>query len=374
MEELLNFRLLSDELTQTEYISFLTQSVLHSNARSIITKCLFESLKTTPKKIIPFNNIISNIIQKRDEDEENESTTTPTNNISNLPSSLISECGSFLKMDEYFRFSQCNRKTYIALHQQPKLIEFLPDSLPSTYNLKIFRNCQKIDIDSVYFNDSLSVRNQATWRNNDNLKTLILGNQKRINIFLNRKLIKMTNLKQLALANMNYNQSLNINQSAKTFIDILSHFPMITVLDLSNIVFNTRNIANNPFIALEDDIKENCKNLTALGLCKHCNGSNVNFFLCQSLINAVGDRLEAISIPQLFMPAPPVNGWRNLKELVLWRPTLQIMKVFIFQIRHKFTSNGYSLQVLFFWILPYHFFALCFIAIFCLIMNERDFI
>ena len=75
-----------------------------------------------------YTNVISRILNQRHNkdkayDHKTESTASLFS-ISNLPFALTSECASFLPLSDYFRFSQCNRKTYLALHQQPKLCTF----------------------------------------------------------------------------------------------------------------------------------------------------------------------------------------------------------------------------------------------------------
>ena len=152
MEPLINYRLLSDQLTQAEFISFIQQSITKLNAGSTIIRALYDYFKQSPDEIKPFMNIITNIIRNRREPDL--SIYPAQRSISKLPASMISLCGSYLRMEDYFKFGQSCRKIYISLQQQPRLTECriisktkLPPFLPSFYPFKIFKNSKTLSID-----------------------------------------------------------------------------------------------------------------------------------------------------------------------------------------------------------------------------------
>ena len=93
MESLINYRLLSDRLTQTEFVSFLEQSIVKLNARELFSKLLYDQFKKSPNYIKSFTNLITNII--RDRDQPDPSIFPLPTVISELPSPLISECASY---------------------------------------------------------------------------------------------------------------------------------------------------------------------------------------------------------------------------------------------------------------------------------------
>ena len=335
MEPLINFRSLVDELSQSEFTSFLAQCVIQLNAKEIFIKSLFDAFQISPTKITPFSNIISNIIHKRGLQKENninnmDDDVLPNINdinnnnlhqqqITNLPSSLLSECGSYLNTKEYFRFCLTNRKIYIALHQQPKLstlwIKKKHRKIQSN-PFKVFRNCEILAVDTQTFNESLSFENQSIWSHNDNLHTLWLEKYKGIAIFLQRNLINKDRLKQLVLTNIICNHT-TYTENAASLIKILSHFPMIEGLALSRIACVPQDVINsNPFLDLEGNIAKWCENVRTLRL-----GDNVNMHLCHSLVNVLGDQLEAISISQNCPVITSTKSWGNLKELVVRYPT-----------------------------------------------------
>ena len=77
---------------------------------------------------------------------------------------------------------------------------------------------------------------------------------------------------------------------------------------------------HNPFIPLEPNIKANCKNLRSIHVAE-----NVDLHFAQSMVNAIGDQLEALYITDAskYNITMPTNGWKNLQELTLWLPTPQ---------------------------------------------------
>ena len=162
MEPLVNYRLLAGQLTQTEFAFFLQETVTKLNARDMFTKLLYDKFKKSPNIVRSFTNIITNIIRNR----ENIEASPRPNTISQLPSPIISECGSYLEMNEYFKVGQSCRKLYVALQKNPNIIRcnISPSSIitqcPRSYSFQIFPNCQNLNIDTKYF-ESLSFQNQS---------------------------------------------------------------------------------------------------------------------------------------------------------------------------------------------------------------------
>jgi len=92
---------------------------------------------------------------------------------------------------------------------------------------------------------------------------------------------------------------------------------MIQSLALSRIACVPQDIINtNPFLTLEGNIKKWCENVKTLRL-----GDNVNMHLCHSLVNVLGDQLQAISISQNCPVITSTKSWGNLQELVVRYPT-----------------------------------------------------
>ena len=116
MEPLINFRLLADELSSTEFILFLKTIASTTNGRQQILKGLFQQNITKPDAIITHNQVISTIINKRDNTGDQSIDIDATCKLINLPYALTSECASYLEIHEYFKFARCDRKTYLALN------------------------------------------------------------------------------------------------------------------------------------------------------------------------------------------------------------------------------------------------------------------
>ena len=66
MEPLVNYRLLSDQLTQTEFVSFLQQTVITLNTREIFTKSLYDKFQQHQmvSSPLPTSLRISYVIEK----------------------------------------------------------------------------------------------------------------------------------------------------------------------------------------------------------------------------------------------------------------------------------------------------------------------
>ena len=325
MEPLINYRLLSDRLTQTEFISFLQQSITTLNARKLFTKLLYDKFKQSPNITKSFTNIISNIIRNREQPDPSISSLPTT--ISELPSSLISECGSYLQMEEYFKFSQSCCKINLSLHQHPKLIQcaITPTSkiakCPRSHSLKIFRNSEKLIIDTKYFYDNLSFQNQSIWKQNENLKHIELRVGSKMSNLLNRELIKQNNVETVSFYNMQYMESAKYAQNVNAFLQYLLFFPNLKFLKLSRITFNSVANATNPFTEKHRElIKTKGANITALEI---GHGNNETYF-CQAIVDSIGNQLEALNIVQPSIDLSKIK-WNKLDELILYTPTIALL-------------------------------------------------
>ena len=113
MEELIIFQTLSAQLDQSEFNTFLAKiNEQQGRDRDIVTKALFRTFLDEPAGIIPYSDIVSSIIESR----ENPHAEPALLRLDSLPSALIGECASFLKQPEYFRFGKSNRRIYLGCY------------------------------------------------------------------------------------------------------------------------------------------------------------------------------------------------------------------------------------------------------------------
>ena len=123
MEQFIRFRMLANQLDDAEFNQFIAQTI-KSHGRDLLLNCLFDHFKsryqTQPEStIIPsLTDTISQIITKR---ESLEDESVQLDNITKLPSVLISELASYLKAPEYIVFSVCNRKIYVSCNSPCKI-------------------------------------------------------------------------------------------------------------------------------------------------------------------------------------------------------------------------------------------------------------
>ena len=341
MDTLIYFRSLCDQLTQTEFTSFIQTILKKPEGKQIMTKWIFQALKNTPNDIVPFTNMISNIIKNRPKHHlPHQSVVIPQpSRINHLPSPLISECASYLKFNEYFNFIKTNRKTYISLHQHPKIIELeiickYFNRIPRTYKLSLFRNSESLVIVPSFFNHAISFKNQSTWKKSQNLKTILLINTVGLNIFLSRKLLNHHNINNLVLTSLNYAEYPTYSANINSFLKTLSYFPMIQSLEISSISFKSIiPSTTNPFSnSIQKQVQKYCSNVRFLRIRA---GHSQDLKLYQCIVNAIGANIEALQIFSLNVNSPlytlkaPRDGWRNLQELVIWYPTTESVTTFL---------------------------------------------
>eukprot|EP01084_Bolivina_argentea_P269566 458175_1 len=126
MEEVIRFRLLVNELQDKEFNIFLNK-LSHDEIISIMLKGFIyiheENLNSNVSNI---NNIIYNIIKLRQSNQPaitdnklnivniNKQKTVQKIKLNELPSTIIRECASYLDVDDYLDFAQCDGSLYVA--------------------------------------------------------------------------------------------------------------------------------------------------------------------------------------------------------------------------------------------------------------------
>ena len=335
MEPLINFRLLADELSSSEFILFIQTIASTTNGRQQIIQGLFQQNMTkSPTTINRYNNIISNIINKRqnanNHDIAIESETT-TASLFNLPYALISESASFLEMREYFTFARCNRKTYLALYQQPKLscspfeifVNCNESKIPPSFQYNVFRNCQSVEINTALFTDTIPFQNQFMWKSNNNITSLTLSQSSKLNLFLLRQPLNFTCIKRLGLRYLDYPSygQIDYAQNAQSFINTFKYFPSLKALELGYITLKTNAspaIMTNPFNALTKNVQNDLSNIIHLKL-----WMNVPADLQLILLTTLGPQLEVLALRASDIILPGTLGFGKLEELSVYIATAQ---------------------------------------------------
>ena len=164
--ELIRFRKLDSELTDDEFFHKFCKTI----GRETIVSALYNQFKKNLNETKRATTIQSNIMLKREKKPQQQ---TSYDCIDQLPSELISECGSWLHFEEYFKFGRCNRNIYYSLYSHPKIHRLalgdIIHKLPQSANLCAFRNIKELTMNIKSFNE-LSSLNKATWQNNDSLR------------------------------------------------------------------------------------------------------------------------------------------------------------------------------------------------------------
>ena len=123
MEHFIRFRMLANQLDDAEFNQFIIETIKSLNGRDLLLNCLFDHFKSRHQtqreaQITPLTEIITQIITQRDIKEEEP---LYFDNVTKLPSALISELASYLKAPEYITFSLCNRKIYVSCNSPCKI-------------------------------------------------------------------------------------------------------------------------------------------------------------------------------------------------------------------------------------------------------------
>ena len=121
MERLVRITLLIDSLNDKEHNAFFKKLLNQFTERRIVNtfvvNLLEKSLKQTDDSYYKqLNKIISNIISSRNKNQSNKikSTQTSTKTMIDLPSSMISECASYLPFKEIIKFQSCSKFIYYS--------------------------------------------------------------------------------------------------------------------------------------------------------------------------------------------------------------------------------------------------------------------
>ena len=282
MDTLIRFRLLASKLDKTEKQCFVLKIIEHHGIEFILDAVFNHFNQSIPhlkphqiEQIASINHIISEIIQKRkkkNNDEntkessdkmcrskrlqnkknENEKDDEPNKNTSNapmimmspqkideLPSTLISVIGSFLKMKSYFSFQRTNRTNYIGLHS-PFSLKCVDSIVDNQYpiNWKKFKYVQSFHIKIPHF--IKSIEQFSNDHKFNNINTLIVDNDHNVTLdqFLNDEHINFSNVTSLYCKR--FGQLINRFKS-KTFLKFLSLFPNLEYLNVEDMFFNLYN-------------------------------------------------------------------------------------------------------------------------------------
>ncbi len=196
---------------------FFYQFITSIGRKPIITS-LFYYCKKNPNEISSITNIQIDILKNRHENIR----ILKYDCIDKLPNDLISECASFVRYKQYFRFAKCNRKTYIGCLSIPKIqncrisittFGHVSYRKPDSFNLYPFKNVRYLLLNIEEFN-RLSQSNQVLWLHNNSLQSLTVMhipyayrqynyNDEIMEFIKNKHLIDCKNIKKLSFRFLN---------------------------------------------------------------------------------------------------------------------------------------------------------------------------
>ncbi len=122
-------------------------------------------------------NIVTEIIHSRDKKPKQKYL---CHKIDELPSSLIGNCASYLKANDFFNFGKVNRKIYISCNNPCKLyyLSFnLFKKYPLSLSMKRFKIVNDIGIPIKHFNNKLSETNKKIWCENNSFECVSISNK-----------------------------------------------------------------------------------------------------------------------------------------------------------------------------------------------------
>eukprot|EP01083_Nonionella_stella_P018068 50525_1 len=132
MQPLIRLRLLASQLKQDE-LQQLLQSVIESFATEQMLSLIFNHFVLRYQQTNEHDNgvshmiqMISNILNAREKAKtkpKQKRVVSGKTNIDSLPSDMIGECASYLRVSDYISFSKCNRKAYIGCNSPATLQE-----------------------------------------------------------------------------------------------------------------------------------------------------------------------------------------------------------------------------------------------------------
>eukprot|EP01083_Nonionella_stella_P285484 971698_1 len=176
MEELIEFTLMIKQLDDNELVQFLSQS-LKNHGASLFGKLFFNYFMhhCHRTEIKSHTQCLMDIINAR---EEKPSIITSRDRIDHLPSTLISECASYLPLNEYVLFSQTNRQIFVSSHKPFKLYELSSSAFhkcPQTTSMHKFKSVKSISFD---INEKISTANQSIWKHSSFDKVVLFNTGK----------------------------------------------------------------------------------------------------------------------------------------------------------------------------------------------------
>jgi len=337
MEHLIRFRMLASQLDDAEFNDFVLKIIKSHGGRELLLNCVFEhfalqidcvfehfksrhqTLRAIEPQIAPLTETISEIITERELGAE-EQAAPAVDNVSALPSALISELASYLKAAEYIVLSRCSRKIYVSCNS-PCKIYHIPTCMLKKYphksSMAKFKSLRCLGLNIPFFNLKVSRRNQNTWRGVQ-LHTLQLsnrgGNENDLDCFLRNGAIRNTT--NLKLHKFGHDVAGTYDSAA--FCSLLATFGMIENLLLWD-VWLSDGVAFST-----DDVRKWLPNLKGFGF----TGGH-NQALSQCIIRALAPQLEALRIEGLEYDQIKDLKFPKLQELSLSMcGTLRILEVF----------------------------------------------
>eukprot|EP01083_Nonionella_stella_P174093 602496_1 len=237
MEELIEFTLMLNQLDDNELIEFLSQS-LKNHGASLFGKLFFNYFMHPYHRteIQDHTQCLMDIINAR---EEQPNRTTSHARIDHLPSTLISECASYLPLNQYVLFSQTNRQIFVSTHK-PFQLYHLPSSAfrdcPQTTSMHKFKSVKSISLD---INEKISIANQSIWKHSS-FDKVVLSNtgegDKQWASFFNKNIINLSTINKLCLSDFGGPER---SFSALTCFKIFCGFQNIKHLSFKEIYLRT---------------------------------------------------------------------------------------------------------------------------------------
>eukprot|EP01083_Nonionella_stella_P188365 694208_1 len=230
METLIRFKLLADQLHESEFPVFLEKLIETSNIHQLIISAVFNhfAAKIVQSKPIHLDamhnitNIIHQIIHSRVRNNPNESGNDIDNDIDedeeesqetidSMPAELISNISSFLSFKTFIALQLCNRKLYIGCNSPCALPTWHASSFREPLHISI-NKCSSIthislDISSNTIRDRKNIKTHirqlldSPFRYFRNIKKLSLGSFS-CGLLFNNLISKLLNVEFLELADV----------------------------------------------------------------------------------------------------------------------------------------------------------------------------
>eukprot|EP01083_Nonionella_stella_P156859 508439_1 len=315
MEELVEFTLILKQLDDNELIQFLSES-LKKYGHSLFGKLFFNYFmhRCHRTEIKDHTQCLMDIINAR-ENKPNRSASHLR--IDKLPSALIAECASYLPLNEYVRLSRTNRQMFVSTNKPFTLYE-LPCSAfrkyPQTMSMHKFKSVKSLCIDIEQFNQTLSTSNQSIWKHSSFDKVQLWNksnDETNTTLFLDKNAINVDGIGTLDLFDFG---NLEQGHHHKQFTAVLGRFRNVKHLSLREIylsAFQYNDRDKSAIAKRELSIAKWFPNLTSLYVSTAC---RYTMLLVTLIVNAVGHRLESLTIPEDYASELHCN-FSNLKEL-----------------------------------------------------------